>query len=113
MENVSSSLIGQTEWVIPISALWKFKCAPHLHIWKNIHPYLEEPEASLVWRAGKVVAEDEDNPDQESEDGGANQRPVEFLQNIYEEVSLWTRMYLYFDIWNTNEIQRLFLLLDI
>ena len=54
----------------------------------TIHPFLEEPEASLVWRAGKVVAEDEDNPDQESEDGGANQRPVEFLQNIYEEVSL-------------------------
>ena len=42
----------------------------------------EEPEASLVWRAGKVVAEDEDNPDQESEDGGANP------QNIYEDVSL-------------------------
>ena len=64
---------------------WKFKCAPH--IWKNIDPCLEEPKASLVWRAGKVVAEDEDNSDQESEDGGASQRPVEFPQNIYEDAS--------------------------
>ena len=48
--------------------------------WRVFDP--EEPEASLVWRAGKVVAEDEDNPDQERQVGGAN------LQNIYEDVSL-------------------------
>lgn len=44
----------------------------------------DHPEATLVWRGGRVVSEEDDKPDEETTEG--NQVPGrDFLQDVYED----------------------------